>query len=69
MKTVLVPTDLSKNAGDTMRYAIEFAKEKKCQLVFLHCFYDKVDIETNWSELTTIQKRKILDSLKPFLYN
>jgi nucleotide-binding universal stress UspA family protein len=40
MKTILITTDLSKNASNSLKYAIQFAKEKKNKLVVFHSFYD-----------------------------
>jgi nucleotide-binding universal stress UspA family protein len=38
MKTILVPTDFSKNAENAMNYAIEFAKKEQAKLILLHVF-------------------------------
>lgn len=40
MKTILVPTDFSKNSETALKYAIQFAKEKKCKLIFYHSYYN-----------------------------
>jgi nucleotide-binding universal stress UspA family protein len=37
-KTILVPTDFSRNAESALRYAIEFAKEFQAHLVILHSY-------------------------------
>jgi nucleotide-binding universal stress UspA family protein len=38
MKTILVPTDFSENAGNAMRYAIELAKQERARIVLVHAF-------------------------------
>ena len=52
--------------GDIIYNTIEYVEP---DTIILHSFYEKVDIETNWSELNTIQRKEILKYLKPFLYN
>lgn len=38
MKTILVPTDFSKNAHNACKYAIEIARETKAKIILLHAF-------------------------------
>lgn len=38
MKTILVPTDFSKNAENACQFAIEIAKETKAKIVMMHAF-------------------------------
>jgi nucleotide-binding universal stress UspA family protein len=38
MKTILVPTDFSKNAGNALDYAIAIAKKEKAKIILLHAF-------------------------------
>ncbi len=38
MKTILVPTDFSKNANNALQYALALAKEKKLKVIVLHAF-------------------------------
>lgn len=38
MKTLLVPTDFSKNAGNALDYAVSIAKKDKCKIVLLHVY-------------------------------
>jgi|SRR6185436_3120072 len=38
MKTILVPTDFSKNADNACRYAIEIAKETKAKIILMHAY-------------------------------
>jgi nucleotide-binding universal stress UspA family protein len=40
MKTILVPTDFSKNAKNALIYAIEIAKKMKAKIIVLHVPYD-----------------------------
>ena len=44
MKTILVPTDFSKNADNALKYAIEFAKKEQSKLIILHAY------QINYSE-------------------
>ncbi|NNF21851.1 MAG: universal stress protein [Saprospiraceae bacterium] len=37
-KTILVPTDFSRNAESALKYAIEFAKEFKTRIIILHSY-------------------------------
>ncbi|MDP3555982.1 MAG: universal stress protein [Bacteroidota bacterium] len=39
MKTILVPTDFSKNADNALEYAIEIAKKEKANILLLHAFH------------------------------
>ena len=39
MKTILVPTDFSKNADSALNYAIEFAKKENAKLILLHTYH------------------------------
>lgn len=38
MKTILVPTDFSKNADNACKFAIEIAKEYKAKIILMHTF-------------------------------
>jgi len=38
MKTILVPTDFSKNADNACKYAIEIAKETKAKIILMHAY-------------------------------
>lgn len=39
MKTILVPTDFSKNADNALDYAIHLAKNEKAKIILLNAFY------------------------------
>lgn len=39
MKTILVPTDFSKNAGHALQYAVMLAKKVKANLLLLHSYH------------------------------
>ncbi len=39
MKTILVPTDFSKNSSNAINYAAEIAKLSKAELVLMHIYY------------------------------
>lgn len=38
MKNILIPTDFSKNAWNAIVYAMQFLKDKKCTIYFLHTY-------------------------------
>lgn len=38
MKTILIPTDFSKNADNACKYAIEIAKATKAKIILMHTF-------------------------------
>lgn len=38
MKTILVPTDFSKNSNNALKYAVALATEKKLKIILLHVF-------------------------------
>lgn len=44
MKKILIPTDLSPNANNAIRYAINFCKNFQTELVFLHATHPILDL-------------------------
>ncbi|WP_273276588.1 universal stress protein [Maribacter polysiphoniae] len=38
MKTILIPTDFSENAWNTISFAMQFLKEERCAFYFLHTY-------------------------------
>ena len=72
MKTILVPTDFSKNAENALHYAINIAKRMQAKIILLHTFH----IENNNAPLplsmvdkqVEVAKKKSDDQLKA-LYN
>lgn len=44
MKKILIPTDLSPNAGNAVRYALNFCKNLSAELVFLHATHPMLDL-------------------------
>ena len=44
MKKILIPTDLSPNAGNAIRYALNFCKNFPSELVFLHATHPMLDL-------------------------
>ena len=44
MKKILIPTDLSPNAGNAIRYALNFCKNFPAELVFLHATHPMLDL-------------------------
>ena len=53
------------NTGTTVFNSIELRGDD----VILHIFYEDMDIESNWDDLTMKQRKNILSTLKPLLYN
>lgn len=52
--------------GDVIYHSVQLLDEKS---IILHSFQEKSNIECNWNNLTIAQKKKVLKTLKPFLYN
>ena len=44
MKKILIPTDLSPNAGNAIRYALNFCKNFPAELIFLHVTHPMLDL-------------------------
>ena len=44
MKKILIPTDLSPNAGNAIKYALNFCKNFPAELVFLHATHPMLDL-------------------------
>ncbi|MDI1355217.1 MAG: universal stress protein [bacterium] len=66
MKTILVPTDFSKNAETALYHAIELAKAEHAQLVLLHAFqanYATSYVPNNVIEQEKTDVKKDSDSL------
>jgi nucleotide-binding universal stress UspA family protein len=74
MKKILIPTDLSVNASNAVRYALSFSKSMPVELVFLHVthpmldlpdtsleFYDPIVFQDEKEQKSYVQKQ--LDSL------
>lgn len=53
------------NTGTTVFNSIELRGDD----VILHIFYEDMDIESNWNDLTMKQRKQILNVLRPLLYN
>ena len=48
MKTILVPTDFSKNAENALTYAIQLAKKEEFKILLFHAFhYNYSGIDTS----------------------
>lgn len=54
MKTILVPTDFSKNASHALNYAIELAKHENAKLILLHAFH--IDYANSYVPVNLIEK-------------
>lgn len=44
MKKILIPTDLSPNAGNAIKYALNFCKNFPAELIFLHATHPMLDL-------------------------
>jgi len=54
MKTILVPTDFSKNASYALNYAIELAKQENAKLILLHAYH--IDYTNSYVPANLIEK-------------
>ena len=52
--------------GDVIYNSIELVE---MDTIILHSFYKDIDIETNWKDLSSTHKGKVLKALKPYIYN
>jgi len=67
IKTILVPTDFSKNANNAFNYAIEIAKKSKAKIILLHAYdlsFSSPDIPYQYvveqaAAVETIAKKKL----------
>jgi nucleotide-binding universal stress UspA family protein len=59
MRTVLLPTDFSKNSVNAISYALELYREQPCTFKFLYCY--KVDDYQEESLLTPIPSQEKLE--------
>ena len=71
MKTILVPTDFSKNASQALNYAIELAKHQNAKLILLNAYH--VDFANSYVPVNLIEnelketEKKADAHLKTFL--
>ncbi|MGZ5211967.1 MAG: universal stress protein [Kaistella sp.] len=56
MKTILVPTDFSKNAENALYYAINLAKKEKSKIILLHTYL--IDYPVSYTSVDLIEKQK-----------
>ncbi len=67
MKTILIPTDFSKNAWNTIAYAMEFLKEERCTFYFLHTYtpaFYRMDYIIGGPEFSAIPDKGVDDSVQ-----
>jgi nucleotide-binding universal stress UspA family protein len=69
MKTILVPTDFSKNADNACRYAIEIARETKAKIILMHTFetpvlYTNVPLMTMQLDYTVLYNSALAELKK-----
>ena len=60
MKSILIPTDFSKNSWNAIEYALEFFKDLKCNMYLLH-----VDTTTDFSggEVTPYPSQEVINKV------
>lgn len=63
MKTILVPTDFSKNAANAMVFALDIAKRAQAEVIVLHVVLPNEGVDNNvynafWTEEYLVQRRK-----------
>ena len=71
MKSILVPTDFSKNANNALDYAIELAKKEKAKIILLHAFnvtYIYPDMPMQYTIDLTESARKDADKKLQLLF-
>jgi nucleotide-binding universal stress UspA family protein len=61
MKTILVPTDFSKNAENALYYAIAIAERNKSKILLLHTYLIDYPVSYTSYELIVEEKKKALD--------
>jgi len=58
MRTLLIPTDFSENAGNALYYAIELAKRESAKIILIHAFtIDYVNVFSPESELAETKRQ------------
>jgi nucleotide-binding universal stress UspA family protein len=58
MKTILVPTDFSKNAENALHFAIALAKQQKATLILLHAYQMPVAVSPVPFNLLILEKEE-----------
>jgi nucleotide-binding universal stress UspA family protein len=61
MKTILVPTDFSKNAENALFYAIELAKKEKSKIILLHTYLINYPVSYTSVDLIMEEKKEALE--------
>ncbi|MCA0133384.1 universal stress protein [Winogradskyella alexanderae] len=64
MKKVLLPTDFSDNAMNSIVFALEFFKYDNCEFYFLHVYEDEVYNTHKLSESKSFDELKLMSSKK-----
>ena len=67
MKTILIPTDFSKNAWNTISFAMQFLKEERCTFYFLHTYtpaFYRMDYMLGGPEFSAIPDRGVDASIE-----
>ncbi|MBT8313862.1 MAG: universal stress protein [Maribacter sp.] len=66
MKTILIPTDFSKNAWNTITFAMQFLKVERCKFYFLHTYtpaFYRMDYVLGGPEFSAIPDKGVDASL------
>lgn len=61
MKTILIPTDFSKNAENALYYAIELAKKQHSKIILLHAYLVSYPVSEVSYHLIAEQKKQALE--------
>lgn len=67
MKTILIPTDFSDNAWNTISFAMQFLKEVRCTFYFLHAYtpaFYRMDYALGGPEFSAIPDKGVDASLE-----
>lgn len=67
MKTILIPTDFSKNAWNAISFALQFFKEIRCAFYFLHAYtpaFYRMDYAIGGPEFSAIPDKDVEASIR-----
>lgn len=67
MKTILIPTDFSKNAWNAIYFALQFFKELRCTFYFLHAYtpaFYRMDYAIGGPEFSAIPDKDVEASIR-----
>lgn len=67
MKSILIPTDFSRNAWNAISFALKFLQDQRCTFYFLHTYtpaFYRMDYALGGPEFTAIPDKNVEASLK-----